>query len=470
MTNRSRRRWRLYVLSICLPFVFLAIIDLGLRAAGIEAPEDPLLFHLRTHDLNFSPFVDGAEGFVSIRPDWISRGDALRETRGTREGRYFLYPGFRPSRFQRNKEAGAIRIFALGGSSTFGLHAGQNHAFAALLGTRLGQVLPNRRVEMINLGCPGWASGHVRNVLDAVLELDPDLLIIYCGHNEMLEGHVVSRPKLGWLGWVRATLISNSTLAGWLNHAITARSRARWLEMVSEETAALEAGRIPTYDPQGLPDDQQRRPDQHFFDMAAARFAANLEAMIDRTHTAAVPVIFVLPVRNLLLPPSISAYDQDAARANERASLVRRAQQMLTQGRVEDGLNLLDAATELSPDHAKTRYLRGTALMRLGRRPEAESDLRMACDLDVRTHRITSQLEDALIGAVKGSNGTWIDLRPQFQGDLNVASAKKLFFDHVHPTRSGHRIIARRLLPRVLDDLEINGAAAAAVGVEAGRP
>jgi len=456
VTHRLRRRWRLYLLSLCLPFTLLAAIDLGLRAAGVVTPEDPLLFHVRTYDLNFSPFVESDDGFVSIRPDWISRGEALRETIGTRAGRYFLYPGFRPCRFQKEKQVGATRIFALGGSTTFGLHVGQDGAFAALIEQRLRPVLPNRRVEVINLGCPGWASGRVHNLLETVLQLEPDLLIIYCGHNEMLEGHLGSRPKLGFLGLARASVISASTLAGWLNHAVSARFRDRSHEMISEDAAALEAGRIPTYDPEGLPAEQQRRPEQQFFDAAASQFAANLEAMVERTRSAGVPAIFVLPVRNLLQPPSISAYDQDTQRVNERTSLVRRAEQMLTRGRAEDGLNLLNAATELSPDHAMTRYLRGTALLRLGRRPEAESDFLAACDLDVRTHRITSQLESSMIATVERANSKWIDLRSRFHPDLSVASAKKLFVDHVHPTRLGHQIIAESLMPRVIEHLRID--------------
>ena len=461
MIHRLPRRLRLYLLSLCLPFALLAVIDVALRIAGVVAPEDPLLFHLRTYDKKFSPFIDVADGFISIRPDWISRGETLRETRGPRAGQYFLYPGFRPARFRRTKEQDVIRIFALGGSTTFGLYAGPDHAFAMLLETRLRAITTNYRVEAINLGCPGWASGRVLNLLENVLEFDPDLLVIYCGHNEMLAGHTGQRPTIGFLGRVRAKIISVSTLAGWLNHTVNARLCHESHQKAGNEAAPFDAGRIPTYDPHDLSAELQRRPDRQFFDTAASRFAENLEAMAHRARAAGVPALFVLPVRNLLLPPSISAYDPDTQRTGQRAALVRRAKQMLKKGRPEEALDLLDEATDLSPDHAMARYLRGRSLLSLGRQPEAESDFRMACDLDVRTHRITTRLQATLIAVMDRVNGAWVDPRPRFHADLNVAAAKKHFVDHVHPTRSGHGIIAELLLPRMLDELGIATSSAA---------
>lgn len=51
----------------------------------------------------------------------------------------------------------------LGGSSTFGLYVGQNAAFPAVLQRQLQAQVRDRQVEVINLGCAGWASSRVAN-------------------------------------------------------------------------------------------------------------------------------------------------------------------------------------------------------------------------------------------------------------------------------------------------------------------
>ncbi len=78
----------------------------------------------------------------------------------------------------------AVRVVALGGSSTGG--AWQNDSldefWPAELERRHGHSL-----QVINQGVGGWTTLHIRRFLETQLDvLDPDLVVLYIGHNDIL--------------------------------------------------------------------------------------------------------------------------------------------------------------------------------------------------------------------------------------------------------------------------------------------
>ena len=78
---------------------------------------------------------------------------------------------------------------------------------------------------------------------------------------------------------------------------------------------------------------------------------------------------------------------------------------------------------------------------------EARGEYQRAVDLDIRTHRITSAHEAAVIEVWQTLDADWVDLRPLFHEDLDRERARGLFIDHLHPTAFGHDRIAARLAP-----------------------
>ncbi len=444
-------RWQIKLLAIALPVVVLAAIDLGLSGFGVRPPDDPLLFHVETHGPEFSPFVERADGTVAIKPDWINPGNGLRGRVGRDPVRQFLYPGFRSSRIAHRKPGDAIRIFVLGGSTAFGLYVDRQDTFAARLEQGLAGQVDGRQVEVVNLGCAGWASSRVANLLDAVLDLEPDLLIVYSGHNEMLEGHLDSLSALSVPHRIRAALLSSSSLFAWLNHAVMSLLWSEESALRAEKVVALRAGQIPTFVPGAAPEQERSLPDPAFYDAAASGYAENLRAMIAKTRAAGVPVLFILPVANLLSPPAISVHPEGFDREREFVQAVQAARLALREGRLAAGLQHLDRAIALSPRYAMVHYLRASALQAAGRSEEALAEYRRALDLDGRTHRITSQLESALIETVESEGAPWIDLREEFASPLDEETAAALFVDHLHPTALGHQRIADAVMPAVLE-------------------
>lgn len=431
---------------MALPVLALVLVDILLRAVGWLPPEDPLVRYARSFEEAFVPFVEGGDGYLTIKPGWVNEGNSLEFRQGAREGEVFLLPAFRPARFRRDKPVDTLRVFALGGSTTFGLGVGAAHAFPEQLRARLEAAFPARTVEMVNLGCPGWATDRIAGLIPELIELSPDLLVVYSGHNEMLRGdagpgtgmHPVSHVSAGSVRW--------SSIVAWLHYGVS-----RWRHptpengMDEEALAAALAGRTRVLDPMLEPLERRRPPDPAFLEASERRYARNLRSISRQAAAARVPVLFVLPVASLWFPPAPSMHAQEL---DERRfqRLLDRARTAFENGRAGEALEPIQQAVEMSPGYAIAHYWRGGVLAALGRTEEARRALQRAVDRDVRTFRITSRLESAFTRVMDDERGRWVDLRPIFHRRFDPDLAQTLFLDHVHPTRRGHRLIADALL------------------------
>ncbi len=90
---------------------------------------------------------------------------------------------FESQRFQMPKPEGVYRIIALGGSNVYYMR--RNLTMMAQRLTRTpGET---RRFEVINAGGCAYGSHRLRIVLREMLSYEPDLIMIYAGHNEFEE-------------------------------------------------------------------------------------------------------------------------------------------------------------------------------------------------------------------------------------------------------------------------------------------
>ena len=95
--------------------------------------------------------------------------------------------GFRGPEVAVEKAPGTVRIMAVGSSTTFDpAVSGDQATWPARLQVWLSQLAPQRSVEVINAGVPGY------RVIDDVIRLEvelyrfrPDVVILYEGHNDL---------------------------------------------------------------------------------------------------------------------------------------------------------------------------------------------------------------------------------------------------------------------------------------------
>ena len=95
--------------------------------------------------------------------------------------------GFRGPEFEVQRPEGTYRVFVIGGSSAFGSGNVDSTTIPAHLERMYREAGLPFRVEVINAGIPS-AQSHTESMLvkDRILGMDPDLLIVYDGHNDIV--------------------------------------------------------------------------------------------------------------------------------------------------------------------------------------------------------------------------------------------------------------------------------------------
>ena len=102
---------------------------------------------------------------------------------------------FNEQTFLTTKPPNGFRIFCLGGSSSHGFPWGAESAFTDIAGDALAVSHPALRVEAVNVSGVSYAMHRLNIVAEELLACDPDVLIIYSGHNEFVEPAFVDALK-----------------------------------------------------------------------------------------------------------------------------------------------------------------------------------------------------------------------------------------------------------------------------------
>jgi lysophospholipase L1-like esterase len=211
----------------------------------------------------------------------------------------------------------ALRVLMFGGSNVAGFQT--DHLQRALC-----EALPEPGFEVVNLGRAGYGSERELILLRQALVLQPDIVLIYVGHNEFVEGGFALELSQAWRPSVVRVVDTLLALR-------TVRAAADLLRGAPPATPLPEARRPR----RKVFNDMTPERAQVFYDV----YRSNLSAMVDACRQAGARVVLATVVSNLFDPPYVSnpPGDWDAAR---RAALdeARARQQALVPERLRLGL------------------------------------------------------------------------------------------------------------------------------------
>jgi len=351
------------------------------------------------------PFV----GFASYAPLFVkaTRGD------GTAIYRTALYkrPLFNVQEFLREKPQGTFRIFCLGGSTTFGSPYDDSVSFCGWLRALLRSAAPQRKYELVNAGGLSYASYRIAALLDELIEYEPDLFILYTGHNEFLEYRsykgLIQTPGLV----LRLASAANHTrIATLLRSGLIRMGLIPKKPAVPKKRAILPEEVDALLDTTVGPSDYVR--DEAWAAGVREHFRVSLNRIIDTAVANGIPIVMVTPASNLA---DCSPFKSDDAGAAEA-------------------------------------YERGRKFFADGQYAEAKETFIEARDLDVCPLRATSRLIQIVRDVARARNVPLIDFVAMVDARAEHGiPGRREFLDHVHPTLAGHREIALALLNRLVE-------------------
>ena len=346
-----------------------------------------------------------------------------------------ILPELKPSLFRAIKTDRTFRVVCLGGSSMFGTPYQMTTTIPGMVRTQLRHLFPDREIEVLNLGASAINSNVVRDMLEEeVLDLKPDLVLVYMGHNEFYGPDGVGASGLQksfpWLTPIKYRL-QNLRIFNLLSRLFTRDPESRQqagnlMRQVSRES------HVP------LNSDETKH--------IAGIFRDNLRTIVKDCKSANVPVVLSDITSNLLFPPFASDSTVDGIRLDE--DLFRSLADQKNWNTLRDTVQKL---ITLDSTNALLRYWHGRALLGLGEDPSARAELRLARDLDLLKFRAPSGM-NSIIHKISREENVPCVLTDSLFSRLSPAGipGNDLFWEHLHPTAKGYYEIARLFVSEIL--------------------
>ncbi|MDQ6830783.1 MAG: SGNH/GDSL hydrolase family protein, partial [Gemmatimonadota bacterium] len=411
-------RRRLFVgVTLALPWLVLAIIELALRLGGYGASY-PLFIAYPPQPEYLLPNQDVAKRYFS---------------QGT------IVPLPQLDFFAAEKTPATYRIIFQGESSAAGFPYRHGGAPSRMLEQRLQATFPDRSIEVINTALTGINSYSLLDQSDEIIAQHPDAVLIYTGHNEYYGVFGVgSSGSLGRLRpMIRAYLaLRHLRLAQLIQHMLGAVFAIPGASSGNENDAPRTVMELMAGDrhiPLGSPT----------YRLGLDQFRANLAELLSRYRHAKIPVLIgTLASNEREQPPFVTGLDARTDSTQWRAYL-RAGTAALALGNVDSAERALDMAIRLDSTGADAFYALGKVFDARGDTVRARSAYRNAKELDQLRFRAPEAM-NAIIREEAARHGATV---VETQQALERASpggviGKGVMLEHLHPNLDGYFIIA----------------------------
>ncbi|MEJ2034155.1 MAG: tetratricopeptide repeat protein [Deltaproteobacteria bacterium] len=435
-THRRVPLWQALTLPLVAILLFFLLIEGSLALFGVKPA-------LETED----PFV----GFASNVPLFVPAPGGEKLVTADNKLNYF-----NSQSFPREKAPTTYRIFCLGGSTTYGRPYNDATSFSGWLRRLLPKADGSKSWEVINAGGISYASYRVAHLMEELIRYQPDLFIIYTGHNEFLEERTYG--KLRDVPPAVQTTVSLLARTRTWAAMTSAMKRLGFYPQVEDQKRTKLAGEVNAILDRSIGPKQYFRNDPLRANILE-HYRVSLERMVALARSVGAKVIFVTPASNL---KDCSPFKSQHTAGLDPAAQ-QRSEQMLTKAKEDislkdwtGALDILDKAVALDPRYAELLYRRGRVLLNLGRFDEALSTLQRARDEDVCPLRALTPMRRIVSEVAHDQGAALVDfigmLAQRMQSEHGYPiPGKEYFFDHVHPTIEGNKIMAVALVRSMID-------------------
>ena len=330
-------------------------------------------------------------------------------------GRRFFHhkavlPSPRKDLFLREKPENGFRIFVLGGSTTAGFPYGNNLTFPRILHRRLVSIFPEKHIEVVNCAFTAINTYTMLDYMDEILDQQPDLLLIYAGHNEFYGAlGVASMESLGQNRWfVKGYLkLQRLKIFLWVRNIINSLHRAGSKNDLTEgDPSRTFMSKIVR--------DKKIPYGSRLYEKGIEQFRGNMQDIIKKAGKNDVPVILSELVSNVRdFRPFVSVKTDRYPAALEEFKKAVKAEQS------EDF------------DKAKQHYLN-------------------AKDYDALRFRASEELNDIVHELANRYNLPVVPMRAYFEKNSpHGLIGENLMWEHLHPKSNGYFIMADAFLQTI---------------------
>ena len=427
--------------------ILFTVITVGLFFAGLELVL--AISGVRPVLLSEDPLVGFADNVPLFEEATGEDGSGILRT-ADKQIRWFNY-----QEFPQHKGPRSYRIFCMGGSTTYGRPYSDRASFCGWLRAYLKAADPTRHWEVINAGGISFASYRVARLMNELAGYQPDLFIVYSGHNEFLEersyGRLIDLP--GWVIDLNAALSGTRTYSA-MKKLIDAVQPGAPATRQQGSTLSGDVDEILNHSVG--PDSYQR--DDALKRQIITHYRLNMVRMVRIARSAGADILFVQPARNLRdMSPFKSEHKPglDAQAKQEWQALYERGRQLQEAGNAGAALAAYRQALSIDDRYAELHYRTGQVLFDLGQYPAAEIAFRRAVEEDIVPLRILDAMQRIVAEVAAAEDVPLIDfpglLRDAYLTRYDHAIPGAEYFpDHVHASVEGYRLLGLALFDQLV--------------------
>ncbi len=378
------RRILFSILLVLIPFLILGLVEAGLRTFGYG--EDTRLFITAADEL---------PQYFRVNPKVARRFFYMQS----------VLPAAPKDLFLKTKPENGLRMFVLGESSAAGFPYGNNLTFSRILHARLAEALPDRRVEVVNLGMSAISTYAMNDFMPELLRQKPDAILVYAGHNEFYGAMAVaSMESLGRNpGLVRTYLKLERFKIFLALRDLIGKIRVRMI--LKNRKDALPEQNITLME--RIVADEEIPYKGPLYEKGRRQFESNLRALVRNASGAGVPVLLSELVSNVRDQKPFASIETDTALSAERA------------------------------------FRQGRRFESLGRFVEAKEAYLNAKDRDAVRFRASEEWNTIIRSVAEGSGYPVVEMKEVFESaSPNGLIGDVLMADHLHPNADGYFLMA----------------------------
>ncbi len=424
--NPGRKKTLFYAIVISLPFLFLFTLEVGLRLLGLFQ-QQPFIIERSPNDIP----VYQLNQQVALR--YFDPGK-------------FSVPAVSPETFAKYRSGKTFRIFCLGGSTTAGFPFDCQVPFPVQLRYLLSQSFPDYEFEVINAGISAVNSFTVIDLLPEILGHEPDLLLIYMGHNEF------------YGAYGSASTISAGAGAGYIRFYLKLQ-KLRLVQMLKRAMSAFGSSEVENSGGRTLMaavvQDQHIPYRSEKYMRTLANFRENLGMILEMCRREDVPVAVSNLVSNVRdLEPFADDLSAELAADQQREyrEAVAQGDSLLENQLYEPGLAAYQQALAIDSSSASLWFKLGTAHAEIGDAAGARHYFYGAKDRDPLRFRVSEDFNRAIKSTASGNGAAFVDMQELFSGEApQRLIGKTLMCDHLHPNPVGYYLMARAFYDKIVD-------------------
>ena len=347
-------------------------------------------------------------------------------------------PDARTAVFRKHKSTGTYRIFCLGGSTTAGFPFQFNATFPSLVQDRLQTLFPRKKIEVINVGISAINSYSVLDFTRELVNYEPDLFLVYMGHNEFYGALGVGSTQQIGLGrnWVLGYMrLQRLRLFHFVKNSLALFSPA---PEVHSANATLMSQIVA---------DKSISRDSEAYQTALTYFDKNLEAIIEKAVDVDARIIVSTLVSNLgdqepfgwQLSAKLTTVQQQRWH-----QYVEEAITLEKEGQYNAALELLFRAEKIDPNPAILFFYRARCLQGAGNPSTAKAEYEKARDHDLIRFRASSDFNEVIRDVCRRTNTACLEMEPVLAPYCpDQILDRNLFTDHLHPSFAGYFWMAK---------------------------